>query len=83
MNIPHFTTRFARSSQGCDTLAHVTLSKIRFVHLQAQLLMLVQYVQEGILDILADPSSAPDQLGEVNVIAEETPPALFKVRVCE
>ena len=67
--------------EGCDTFAHVTLSKIRFVHLQAQLLMLVQYVQEGILDVLADPSSAlgADQLGEVSVIPEETPPALFKV----
>ena len=65
--------------EDCGTFAHVTLSKLRFVHLQAQILMLVEYMQEGIIAVLTDSSSSNDHLGEVNVIAEESPPALFKI----
>ena len=84
---PHFSAADLVSVDAtCETFAHVVLSPMRFVFLQAQILALVDYVNEGLLAIILPPdarevrtpslSSAPEILLPP---IEDAPPALFKI----
>ncbi|GMH72961.1 hypothetical protein TrLO_g14104 [Triparma laevis f. longispina] len=68
------------SADNIETFCHVSISKIRFVHIQAQILSLTDYIQNGILGVIA--AKADDSLD--GVISEEASGAsLFKIEGSE
>jgi len=63
----------------CSTFCTIEVGEISVVYLQAQILALVDYLQEGVLGVLFPPDDAEETVQE-DINAEETGESLFKIR---
>mmetsp|Transcript_15183 Transcript_15183/g.28285 ORF Transcript_15183/g.28285 Transcript_15183/m.28285 type:complete len:2956 (+) Transcript_15183:251-9118(+) len=65
--------------ENVETFCHVSISKIRFVHIQAQILILTDYIQNGILGVVG---GAKEGSGD-GIISEESGASFFKIEGSE